>query len=90
VTGSAHCAVGPYWSKKLGKEKYMLRLFCLLILSILFSQLTSHPTNPTHRLVAYQASKRGGVLYLTINEEQGRILLGGNAVMTLKGRVIVQ
>ena len=27
VTGSAHCAVGPYWSKKLGKDKYNHRYF---------------------------------------------------------------
>ena len=34
VTGSAHCALGPYWADRLGRE----------------------------RLVAYQASARGGVL----------------------------
>lgn len=50
VTGSAHCCLGPYWKKRLGKDK----------------------------LTAYQASKRGGVLKVTINGD--RVYIGGKAV----------
>ncbi|WP_026176909.1 PhzF family phenazine biosynthesis protein [Desulfurispora thermophila] len=50
VTGSAHCCLGPYWSKKLKKN----------------------------RLIAFQASKRGGILKLNILGE--RIHIGGKAV----------
>jgi predicted PhzF superfamily epimerase YddE/YHI9 len=37
--------------------------------------------------VAYQASARGGTLYLDISEEDGRLWMGGNAVTTLVGRI---
>lgn len=58
VTGSAHCSLGDYWSKKLGK---------------------SH-------LVARQVSKRGGELILDILED--RVLISGNAVTTLKAKLV--
>lgn len=53
VTGSAHCALAPYWSGKLGK-------------------------NP---LSAYQASRRGGELFMQVEED--RVLLGGKAVRVM-------
>ena len=55
VTGSAHCALYPYWSKKLNKKD----------------------------LVAYQVSKRGGLLKLS--SEGSRILISGEAVTILEG-----
>jgi len=51
VTGSAHCALGPYWQGKLGKSD----------------------------LTAYQASRRGGIVKLSVRGE--RVLLRGQAVM---------
>lgn len=57
VTGSAHCALAPYWARKLGR--------------------TSLP--------AYQASRRGGVLWLTVAGE--RVLIGGHAVTVLTGEL---
>jgi PhzF family phenazine biosynthesis protein len=51
VTGSAHCALGPYWQSKLGKNDFK----------------------------AYQASRRGGVVKLSVRGE--RVLLRGQAVM---------
>jgi PhzF family phenazine biosynthesis protein len=54
VTGSAHCALGPYWMAKLGKSE----------------------------LAAYQASKRGGIVKLSVQGE--RVLLQGQAVMMSK------
>jgi predicted PhzF superfamily epimerase YddE/YHI9 len=54
VTGSAHCALGPYWAEKLGKSE----------------------------LLAYQASKRGGVLRVEVRDD--RVLLAGQAVTVLR------
>lgn len=50
VTGSAHCAIGPYWSRRLG----------------------------TDRLVAYQASARGGTVGVEVAGD--RVALSGRAV----------
>ncbi|CAL5427777.1 unnamed protein product [Camellia sinensis] len=49
VTGSAHCAIAGYWSKKLGKCDF----------------------------VAYQASARGGILNLHLDEKTQRLCLFG-------------
>lgn len=59
VTGSAHCCLGPYWKKRLGKDRF----------------------------VAYQASKRGGVVYVTV--EGDRVRLGGHAVTVIRGELIM-
>lgn len=58
VTGSAHCCLGPYWSRKLNKTK----------------------------LTGYQASERGGTVYVEIKED--RVFLGGNAVTFSSGKLI--
>jgi predicted PhzF superfamily epimerase YddE/YHI9 len=58
VTGSAHCALGPYWQERLGKD----------------------------RLLAYQASTRGGVVRVTLRGE--RIGLGGQAVTVIRGELV--
>lgn len=57
VTGSAHCALGPFWQARLDK-------------------------NP---LVAYQASRRGGVV--RVQTAGQRVLLGGQALTTLIGEL---
>jgi len=59
VTGSAHCILGPYWGKKLGKD----------------------------RMTAYQASARGGMVYLRLSGE--RTYIGGKAVTVLSGKLSV-
>ena len=59
VTGSAHCAVGPYWAAELGKP--ILR--------------------------CEQASARGGLLEVEPRGE--RVLLRGQAVTVLEGRLLV-
>jgi PhzF family phenazine biosynthesis protein len=58
VTGSAHCCLGPYWSKKLGKDE----------------------------MVAYQASARGGVVWVRVVGD--RVYLGGQAVTVLRGELV--
>lgn len=40
-----------------------------------------------NEMLAYQNSKRGGELKLIINKESNRVLIGGEAVMTLKGEL---
>lgn len=57
VTGSAHCCLGPYWRRRLNREK----------------------------MTAYQASPRGGTIRLRFSEN--RVLLAGQAVTVLKGRL---
>ncbi|PKU75750.1 hypothetical protein MA16_Dca015630 [Dendrobium catenatum] len=57
VTGSAHCLLAPYWSKKLGKQN----------------------------LMAYQASPRGGILKLQLDEQNQRVLISGEAVTVMTG-----
>jgi len=54
VTGSAHCALGPYWQGKLGKSSFL----------------------------AYQASKRGGVMKVRV--ERDRVFMSGQAVTVLR------
>ncbi|XWS46797.1 hypothetical protein CRYUN_Cryun14cG0099100 [Craigia yunnanensis] len=61
VCGSAHCALAPYWSEKLGKCDF----------------------------IAYQASARGGILNLHLDEKNQRVLLQGNAVTVMEGTLLV-
>lgn len=61
VTGSAHCALAPYWSKKLGKFDF----------------------------VAYQASPRGGIINLHLDEKNQRVLLRGKAIAVMEGSLLV-
>jgi PhzF family phenazine biosynthesis protein len=58
VTGSAHCALAPYWCSRLGRDE----------------------------LVGYQASPRGGTVYVRLAGE--RVKLGGEAVTVLKGELL--
>lgn len=58
VTGSAHCCLGPYWEKRLGKKS----------------------------LSAYQASKRGGTLKVTVNGD--RVYIGGKAVTVFCAEIL--
>lgn len=59
VTGSAHCALLPYWAPILGKN----------------------------RLLAYQASARGGVLDCALRNN--RVFLKGQAVLYMEGYINV-
>ncbi len=58
VTGSAHCALAPYWEKKLGKVE----------------------------LTAYQASERGGELWLRLHGD--RVGIAGYAVTVLRAELV--
>jgi PhzF family phenazine biosynthesis protein len=58
VTGSAHCCLGPFWSKRSGKNDF----------------------------VAYQASKRGGIVRVRVAGD--RVYLGGKAVTVFRGELV--
>jgi PhzF family phenazine biosynthesis protein len=60
VTGSAHCALGPYWQERLG-------------------------TPDGTELLAFQASRRGGVVRVRVVGD--RVKLGGQAVTVLRGEI---
>jgi PhzF family phenazine biosynthesis protein len=60
VTGSAHCCLGAFWQKRLGKSEF----------------------------VAYQASARGGVVKVRV--DNGRAFLGGKAVIVARGELVFE
>lgn len=60
VTGSTHCALGPYWARELGRTS----------------------------LTARQVSDRGGTIRVHLDSpEADRVVLGGQAVTVLRGRL---
>ncbi|MDX1419230.1 MAG: PhzF family phenazine biosynthesis protein [Rubricoccaceae bacterium] len=59
VTGSAHCALAPYWAGRLGRD----------------------------RLTGYQASARGGLVYVHLRGD--RVALTGRAITVLRGELVV-
>ena len=71
VTGSAHCHLGPYWKAKFNTEKGSGRTWGTSALP----------------LVAFQASPRGGLLRVSVDDEGGRVSLRGGAVTTSKGEL---
>ncbi|KAM0826371.1 hypothetical protein ACQ4PT_068941 [Festuca glaucescens] len=60
VTGSIHCVLGPYWGRKLGKQK----------------------------LTAFQASPRGGTLYLELDDANRRVKIQGETVTVMAGTLL--
>ncbi|KAI5006626.1 uncharacterized isomerase BH0283-like [Hordeum vulgare subsp. vulgare] len=61
VTGSIHCVLGPYWGRKLGKQK----------------------------LKAFQASPRGGTLYLELDDANRRVKIQGETITVMAGTLLV-
>ncbi|XP_044339885.1 uncharacterized isomerase BH0283 isoform X2 [Triticum aestivum] len=61
VTGSIHCVLGPFWGRKLGKQK----------------------------LTAFQASPRGGTLYLELDDANRRVKIQGETVTVMSGTLLV-
>nr|CAB3472386.1 unnamed protein product [Digitaria exilis] len=73
VCASVHCALAPYWAKKLGKS----RLTAQMVLNISYSL---HPT--------YFASSRGGTLRLELDEHAQRVRIRGEAVTVMVGTLL--
>ncbi|XP_073116913.1 uncharacterized protein [Elaeis guineensis] len=85
VTGSAHCALAPYWSKKLGKHNliaYMVgrSLFFFFFWSVYCVVISC---------MLEQASPRGGILDLQWEEETERVKIRGEAVTVMVGTLVV-
>ena len=88
VCGNAHCALAPYWSKKLGK--------CDFVAYQVFSPSLSQTHNCNFVLVvinnnvySIQASSRSGVLNIHLDEHNQRMLLRGKAVTVMEGSLLV-
>lgn len=58
VTGSAHCALGPFWRERLSRDSF----------------------------TAYQASPRGGVVKISV--QNSRVLLTGQCVTVMRGELL--
>lgn len=73
MTGSAHCALTPYWAAQLHPTSSSS--------SSEQGQSTSTP------MLAYQASARGGVVQVTLQGD--RVLLAGPCITTMRTKVVV-
>lgn len=92
VCGSAHCALAPYWSQKLGKCDFVAHAVSLLFFS-------SESFTETIRIITYyhidcvvyfaQASPRGGIVKIHLDEQNQRVLLRGKAVTVMEGSLLV-
>ena len=86
VTGSVHCALAAYWSKKLGKCDFVAYQVHTLSLSLSLSDAGSSFINCIIYLT--QASPRGGVINLHLDEKRQRVLLRGKAVTVMEGSLL--
>ena len=74
VTGSAHCALAPYWIQKFSTS--------------LSTSSSTATTTATLELVGYQASKRGGVVTVSMEScNSSRVCIMGNSVTFGKGKI---
>lgn len=87
ITGSAQCALAPYWAKKMGKcdlsvyavlfSLHLMRFFFFLIFIL-------------NLWVNFkQASPRGGVVHVHFDDQSKRILMRGKAVTVMNGCVMI-
>jgi predicted PhzF superfamily epimerase YddE/YHI9 len=74
VTGSARCALAPYWTTRITALPSG-------------SATVGAPAGGLTKLVGYQASARGGVVAVTVDGD--RVRLAGHAVTTVRCKVLV-
>ncbi|XP_043696751.1 phenazine biosynthesis-like domain-containing protein 1 [Telopea speciosissima] len=84
VCGSIHCALVPYWSKKLGKCDFVA--YMDPVCGSAHCALVPYWSKKLGKcdLVAYMASPRGGVLDLHLDEANQRVLIRGKAVVVME------
>ena len=70
MTGSAHCALCPYWTAQL----------------LPGCDASAQQEQPP--LLGYQASARGGVVKVAL-QQGDRVLLAGTCVTTIRAKVVV-
>jgi predicted PhzF superfamily epimerase YddE/YHI9 len=100
VTGSAHCALAPYWfSKDLQRYKITRTASPLGLETSVDTTGTStsrthiststSPYSSSSALVGYQASPRGGIVYVSLaGDNLDRVKLSGPAVTTIRSKLL--
>lgn len=90
VCGSAHCALAAYWSKKLGKCDFAAYQVLSLSLILIF-RCTSRVLSSSHKCTVCltQASPRGGIINLHVDEKNQRVQLRGEAITVMEGSILV-
>jgi len=78
VTGSAHCALAPYFYNK----------YVALLKSSGKMPKTTIENGRTIELIAKQKSERGGHLIVSIDEAFTRVFIRGSAVTTIRGKLL--
>lgn len=76
VTGSAHCALAPYFYKKF-----------IAVLKMSGKVPKTIENGRTMELIARQCSERGGDLVVSIDESFSRVFIRGSAVTTIKAKL---
>ena len=80
MTGSAHCALAPYWFNKRGK---------LQIQNQDHTEATIADRTGSVTLVGYQASARGGIVHVALSDCGSRVLLSGASVTVIKSKLLM-
>ena len=75
MTGSAHCALAPYWFNKINTG------------SITEAITGAEAVRKT--LIGYQASARGGTVHVALSDCGGRVLLSGESVTVIKSKLLM-
>lgn len=70
MTGSAHCALAPYWFDKI-------------------KSCTEEGAQKLSSLTGYQASVRGGVVQVKMNDDGERVHLSGFCITVIKSKILV-
>lgn len=81
MTGSAHCALAPFWTDRLRSLPKTAPP------ANHSSSADSSAEAPLVALVGYQASARGGAVRVVVDGD--RVRLSGHAVTTMRCRVLV-
>ncbi|KAK1372966.1 hypothetical protein POM88_029159 [Heracleum sosnowskyi] len=92
VTGSSHCALAPYGCQKLGKCD-LVAYQIILLLFVLFCTRKNTVIAFAVKLESFdlsmQASRRGGIIKIHLDEKNQRVLLQGKDVPVMEGSLLV-
>ena len=91
VGGAVHCSLAPYWSQKLGKCDLLAYVVIFPRSSSLLSSssLWSSSYWLYYNVYFVQASPRGGLVDIHLDEQNQRVLLRGKAIIVMEGCVLV-
>ena len=77
MTGSAHCALAPYWFSKISKLEGVV------------PGKEGMPGISKSILSGYQASIRGGQVHVALSDSGKRVLLSGSSVTVIQSKILV-